>query len=73
MLGVFSFHDYVAAEMDIRVKGMDDEDEEEKNMDSETRAVAHFIQHMKDNGFSEKLAVKAIKADISPTDLDEGR
>ena len=73
LLGVFSVHDYVAAEMDIRAKGVDDEDEEEKNTDSEARAVAHFIQHMRDNGFSEQLAVKAIKADISPTDLDEGR
>lgn len=73
LFGVFSVHDYVAAEMDIQAKGVDDENEEEKNVDSETRAVAHFIQYMKDNGFSEQLAVKAIKADISPTDLDDGR
>ena len=59
--------------MDTRAKEADDEDEEEKNNNSEARGVALFIQNMKDNGFSEQLAVKALKADLDPTEIEDGK
>lgn len=59
--------------MDTRANEADDEDEEEKNNDSEARAVALFIQHMIENGFSEQLAVNALKADVDPTEFEEGK
>ena len=72
MLCPTTVHYYVAAEMDAMPKEVDTQDEEGMNTDSEAKAAALFIQHMKDNSFSQQLAVKALKAAVDPAEFDEG-
>ena len=49
------------------------EDEEEKEEKEKVRLTALFIQHMQENSFSKQLAIKALKNDIDPSNLDEGK
>ena len=49
------------------------EDKEEEEQKEKVRQTARFIQHMKENSFSEQLAIKALENIGDPSDLEEGK